>query len=57
MMRAINRGKLCALKTLLEGDSEIDPAGAAAVIGEVLTDEDFDDGSLDFDDPNNVEDK
>ena len=36
---------------------EGDPAGAAAVIGEVLTDEDFDDGSLDFDDPNNVEDK
>ena len=48
-MRDINRGKLCTLKTLLEGNSQIDPADAAFVIGEVLTDEDFDDGGLDDD--------
>ena len=28
----INRGKLCTLKTLLEGNSQIDPADAAAVL-------------------------
>lgn len=55
MMYAINRGKLCTLKMLLEGNSQIDPAEAAAVIGEVLTDEDFDDGSLDWDDDENGE--
>ena len=48
-MRDLNRGKLCSLKTLLEGNSQIDPADAAAVIGEVLTDEDFDEGLDDFD--------
>ena len=49
-MRDINRGKLCTLKTLLEGNSQIDPADAAFVIGEVLTDEDFeDDPVLDWD--------
>ena len=49
-MQDINRGKLCALKTLLEGNSQIDPADAAAVLGEVLTDEDFeDDPVLDWD--------
>ncbi|MBP5531577.1 MAG: hypothetical protein J6Y54_06085 [Lentisphaeria bacterium] len=42
-MYDINRGKLCTLKTLLEGNSQIDPADAAAVLGEVLTDEDFED--------------
>ena len=31
-MYDINRGKLCTLKTLLEGDSQIDPAAAAAVV-------------------------
>ena len=50
-MYDINRGKLCTLKTLLEGDSQIDPAAAAAVLGEVLTNEDFEeDPVLDFDD-------
>ena len=50
-MRDINRGKLCTLKTLFEGNSQIDPADAAAVLGEVLTDEDFEeDPVLDFDD-------
>ena len=56
-MRDINRGKLCTLKTLLEGNSQIDPADAAAVLGEVLMDEDFDDGGLDddWDDNDNTE--
>ena len=50
-MRDINRGKLCTLKTLLEGNSQIDPADAASVLGEVLTDEDFEeDPVLDWDD-------
>ena len=48
-MYDINRGKLCTLKTLLEGNSQIDPADAAAVIGEVLCDEDFDEGLDDWD--------
>jgi hypothetical protein len=48
-MYDINRGKLCTLKTLLEGNSQIDPADAAAVLGEVLTDEDFDEGLDDWD--------
>ena len=42
-MRDLNRGKLCTLKTLMEGNSQIDPADAAAVLGEVLVDEEFDD--------------
>lgn len=46
-MRDINRGKLCTLKTLLEGNSQIDPADAAQVLGDVLTDEEFDDGGID----------
>ena len=56
-MYDINRGKLCTLKTLLEGNSQIDPADAAAVLGEVLMDEDFDDGGLDddWDDNDNTE--
>ena len=50
-MYDLNRGKLCTLKTLLEGNSQIDPADAAAVLGEVLTDEDFeDDPALDWND-------
>lgn len=50
-MRDLNRGKLCTLKTLLEGNSQIDPADAAAVLGEVLTDEDFEDDPIaDWDD-------
>ena len=59
-MRDINRGKLCTLKTLFEGNSQIDPADAAAVIGEVLTDEDFEDDPIadwDENDDNNEEDK
>jgi len=58
-MQDINRGKLCTLKTLLEGNSQIDPADAASVLGEVLCDEDFDDGGLDDDwnDHDNGEDK
>ena len=48
-MRDINRGKLCTLKTLFEGNSQIDPADAAFVIGEVLCDEDFDEGLDDWD--------
>lgn len=53
-MYDINRGKLCTLKTLLEGNSQIDPADAAAVIGEVLTDEDFEDDPIaDWDDTDN----
>ena len=46
-MQNINRGKLCTLKTLLEGNSQIDPADAAQVLGDVLTDEEFDDGGID----------
>ena len=46
-MQNINRGKLCTLKTLLEGNSQIDPADAARVLGDVLTDEEFDDGGID----------
>jgi hypothetical protein len=48
-MQDINRGKLCTLKTLLEGNSQIDPADAARVLGDVLTDEDFDEGLDDWD--------
>ncbi len=50
-MQEINRGKLCTLKTLLEGNSQIDPADAASVLGDVLADEDFEDG-IDDDDIN-----
>ena len=46
-MRDLNRGKLCTLQTLLEGNSQIDPADAAQVLGDVLTDEEFDDGGID----------
>ena len=59
-MRDINRGKLCTLKTLFEGNSQLDPADAAAVLGEVLTDEDFEDDPVsdwDENDDNNEEDK
>ncbi|MBQ6351990.1 MAG: hypothetical protein IJJ28_01815 [Lentisphaeria bacterium] len=56
-MQDINRGKLCTLKTLLEGNSQIDPADAASVLGEVLCDEDFDEGLDDWDDNDIGEDK
>jgi|GEM_PF-4090535 len=56
-MQDINRGKLCTLKTLLEGNSQIDPADAASVLGEVLCDEDFDEGLDDWDDHDIGEDK
>ena len=50
-MTDLNRGKLCTLKTMFDGNSQIDPADAAAVLGEVLMDEDFeDDPVLDWDD-------
>ena len=49
-MNDLNRGKLCTLKTLLEGNSQIDPAEAASVIGDVLCDEDFDEALDDWDD-------
>lgn len=49
-MTDLNRGKLCALKMLLQGNSQIDPDSAAAVIGDVLIDEAFEDGELDYDD-------
>ena len=55
-MRDINRGKLCTLKTLLEGNSQIDPADAAFVIGEVLCDEDFEDDGIDGWDDNDIDD-
>lgn len=49
-MTDLNRGKLCTLKMLLKGNSIIDPDSAAEVIGEVLIDEAFEDGELDYDD-------
>ena len=55
-MRDINRGKLCTLKTLLEGNSQIDPADVAQVLGDVLTDEEFDDGGIDGWDDNDIDD-
>ena len=55
-MQNINRGKLCTLKTLLEGNSQIDPADAAAVLGDVLTDEEFDDGGIDGWDEHDIDD-
>ena len=55
-MRDINRGKLCTLQPLLEGNSQLDPAGAAQVLGDVLTDEEFDDGGIDGWDEHDIDD-